>query len=499
MSLRRSGLLLHISSLPSLYGIGDLGPGAYEFADFLAEGNQGLWQTLPLNPTSLECGNSPYSSCSAFAGNPLLISPDLLLRDGCVSEEDLGRIRISEEGGVNYHAATDLKKELFSKLFENTRHLRSHDQRFQKFCLKHKHWLDDFALYTVLKQEFGGLPWYEWPHDLKYRNQNSVVHWSERLREKIEEQKYIQFVFFRQWAMLKEYCNERGIRILGDLPIYVDYDSADVWANTSLFHLDEQKRPIEVAGVPPDYFSTTGQLWGNPVYRWDVLKERGYEWWIRRLGHNLELFDIVRLDHFRGFVAFWAVPREETTAVNGNWREGPAADFFKAVFRYFHYVPIIAEDLGVITADVREMIREFKFPGMRVLQFAFGWDVSVNPHAPHNHTKNTVIYPGTHDNNTARGWFEQELSEEDKMRICDYLGRSVDASTIHWDLIRLSLMSVADTVIIPVQDLLGLGDDARMNIPAVAGGNWRWRLHFGELKKDLAKELSRLTRLFGRA
>jgi 4-alpha-glucanotransferase len=499
MKTRRSGILLHLTSLPSPYGIGDLGPGAYRFADFLAYAGQSIWQILPLNPTSSTGGNSPYSSFSAFAGNPLLISPERLLAEGFLMPSDIEDPPSFCEERVEYDAVSAYKTDLLRKAFRMFSQGGRLDPDFSEFCHRNACWLDDYALFSAIKEHFGGISWSAWPPGLKERTEPTLHEWKERLAGGILAEKFYQYLFFRQWSALKCYCNRKSIQLLGDLPIYVSFDSVDVWSHPGLFQLDEEQRPAFVAGVPPDYFSPTGQLWGNPVYRWEALKQSGYDWWVRRFDHNLRLFDAIRLDHFRGFVGYWAVPSSETTAINGRWEPAPACDFFTTLFKRFPYLPVIAEDLGVITPDVREIMAQFGFPGMKVLQFAFSGDISVNPYAPHNHTGNALVYTGTHDNNTTRGWFGKDLDEKGRDGLSRYLGKQAVAAEIHRDLIRLAMMSVCATAIIPMQDVLGLGEDARMNVPAVAHGNWEWRFLSAELSPRLARGLASMTRLYGRA
>ena len=498
MKRRGSGMLLHITSLPSAFGVGDVGPGAYKFADFLSETKQSIWQILPLNPTDPAHGRSPYHSTSAFACNPLLISPELLVGDGLLDRKDLGPLPDFPEDRADYRSAMAYKEEPFQRAFERFKRKKEAFE-FEQFCLHNANWLDDFALFAALKSYFGGKAWSEWPQDIRDR-QPEALKWARRdLSEAVKKVKFLQYVFFEQWISLKGYCNERGIQIMGDIPIYVVYDSADLWTHPELFKLDSEKRPYAVAGVPPDYFSETGQLWGNPVYRWDELREREYGWWEERIAHNLKLYDVVRVDHFRGFVAYWEVPAAEKNAINGTWIKAPAKDFFSRITNTFPAIPIIAEDLGVITPDVTEIMDFFDFPGMKVLLFAFGEGMSTNPYAPHNHVKDCVVYTGTHDNNTVRGWFEKEAGDEDKKRLFRYLGREVTGEEIHWEFIRLAMMSVADTVIFPVQDILGLGEEARMNRPAMRDGYWLWRLLPDQLTSSLAHRLLEMTETYGRA
>lgn len=498
MSRRGSGILLHITSLPSRCGIGDLGPEAYRFADFLAETKQSFWQILPLNPTGLANGNSPYQSVSAFASNPLLISPEIMVRDGFLAQSDLERAFDFPEGRIDYPAVLGYKERLFDLAYDHFKQ-EGHTHEYEVFCAENSSWLDDFALFLALKTRFPQKVWVQWPQEIRDRQPEVLESLKNELHDAIEKAKFLQYVFFQQWRPLKDYCNQRGVQIFGDIPIYVIHNSVDVWANPELFTLDDERKPSVVAGVPPDYFSETGQLWGNPIYRWDVLQERGYGWWIQRVGHNLKLFDLIRIDHFRGLIGYWEVPAGEPNAMKGRWVEAPAEDFFNALLRRFPQLPIIAEDLGVITPDVREIMHRFELPGMKVLLFAFDEDLPTNPYIPHNLPRKCVLYTGTHDNNTTRGWFEREATPEIKERLFRYMGRGVTAEEIHWELIRLAMMSVANMAIFPVQDILGLGEEARMNRPATTEGNWQWRLSPEQLTPSIADRLREMTELYGRA
>jgi 4-alpha-glucanotransferase len=497
MNKRASGILLHITSLPSAYGIGDLGSEAYRFADFLAKGKQGFWQILPLNPTERIYGNAPYHSISAFASNPLLISPELLIQDGFLATGDCEPLPNGPQGRVDYEIAVPYKERLFTIAYEHFAKTKARDE-YERFCSQNASWLNNFALFVALKAHFNGKAWSEWPPEVRDRQPEALQTLNKELHEGIEQEKFLQYLFSRQWFALKEYCNEKGVQIIGDIPIYVDYDSVDVWTHPEIFKLDAEGKPEAVAGVPPDYFSATGQLWGNPVYRWDVLKERKFDWWIQRMGHTLNLFDVVRIDHFRGLVAYWEVPAGEETAIHGQWVKAPVYDFFDALRAHFPSLPVIAEDLGVITPDVREVMHHFELPGMKVLLFAFGEDNPMHPYLPHTYEKNAVVYTGTHDNNTIRGWFEREAKSADKKRLFRYLGRKTSAQEIPWELIRLAMMSVANLAIIPMQDILGLGDEARMNLPATGEGNWEWQLRPGELISSLAEQLRAMTEMYGR-
>ena len=498
MKTRSSGILLHITSLPSPYGIGDLGPAAYRFADFLSQAGPTVWQVLPLTPTTRGAADSPYVSTSAFAGNPLLISPELMVRDGLLEEVDLDPYPGPRDGPVDYTAAAAFRERLFDRAFSRFGDRVRDDAGYRTFCETNAAWLEDFALFTALCDHFEYRAWSEWPREIRDREPDALRDAGGRLQDRVEREKFLQFVFFRQWGGLKSHCNEKGIRIFGDVPIYVDFQSADLWANPQLFQLDHERRPSVVAGVPPDYFSETGQRWGNPLYDWEALRATGYDWWMRRMGHNLGLFDLVRVDHFRGFVGFWEISAAEELAVNGRWVHAPADDFFRVLFERFPGAPIIAEDLGVITPDVREVMDRFGMPGMKVLLFAFGEDLPTNAYAPHNHVARCVLYTGTHDNNTVRGWFEGEASEADKERLSNYVGRPVTAGEVHWDLIRLAQMSVANLVIVPMQDVLGLDGGARMNLPATTEGNWQWRLRPDQLDAAPAQGLRSMAEIYGR-
>jgi 4-alpha-glucanotransferase len=498
MDKRGSGILLHITSLPSSYGVGDLGPEAYRFADFLSRTKQTYWQVLPLNPTNPLYGNSPYSSISAFAGNTLLISPDLLFEEGLLSREDLDPIPPFPQGRCDFSEVIRYKDKLLERAYQRFNDNGKGRESFEAICLENSLWLEEFTLFVVLKKEFGEKAWNQWPRELRDRHLPSLRKVQGEFHAELEKEKFWQYLFFKQWRSLKDYCQEKGVYLFGDLAIYVSSDSADVWANPGLFKLDREKRPAFVSGVPPDYFSETGQLWGNPVYRWDVLKKSGYQWWIDRIAHNLKLFDVLRIDHFLGLVAYWEVPASEKTAINGRWMKAPATDFLNTLKKNFPNFPIVAEDLGLVTPDVREVINHFGLPGMKILQFAFGEDNPLHPFLPHTYEENFVVYTGTHDNNTVRGWLEGEASAEEKRRLFRYLGREVPVEEIHWTLIRLAMMSVARWVILPMQDVLGLGGEARMNRPSVAHGNWEWRLLPGQITPLVSEKLLEVTETFGR-
>ncbi|MGD9307347.1 MAG: 4-alpha-glucanotransferase, partial [Desulfobacterales bacterium] len=372
------------------------------------------------------------------------------------------------------------------------------DDEFDRFCRRHADWLDDFVLFAALKLHYNGDSWSEWPSEIRDRDSGALQAVLHELSERLQELKFRQYIFYRQWCDLRRYCRQKHIQIIGDIPIYLPYDSADVWIHPELFKLGEDKRPRVVSGVPPDYFSDTGQLWGHPVYSWDALQKSGYAWWIQRLGHQLDLFDVLRIDHFRGLVAYWEVSASEKTAVNGKWTPVPVDDFLHKLIKNFAYLPIIAEDLGTITPDVREIMCRYRLPGMRVLLFAFGQDFPAGAFLPHNHVKHCFIYTGTHDNNTVRGWFENEAAAEEKKRLYRYLGRDISATEISWEMIRLAMMSVANTALIPMQDLLGLGAEGRMNDPSKTKGNWCWRLDKEPITKKLIGRLREMTKTYGR-
>ena len=495
MRIRGSGVLLHLTSLPSSYGIGDLGPSAHKFAGLLSKNRQSFWQVLPLTPTDMAFGNNPYSSCSAFAGNPLLISPDLLLEDGLLAKESLQKAPEFPVDKVDYPKVTDFKKKLLEQAFQafNGSDMCGYDD----FCRENAFWLDDYALFVAIKDRQGGRAWSEWPVELRDRLPEALKKAMEELKENMRKETFFQFLFFKQWLSLKEECTARGIKIIGDMPIYVNYDSADVWSHHEIFKLDQDKMPISVSGVPPDLFSATGQLWGNPTYRWDIMKSRNFDWWVQRISQNLKLFDILRVDHFMGLVAYWEVKAGEKTAMDGQWIEVPHREFFQTLFRHFYSLPVIAEDLGLITPNVREVIHHYGLPGMKVLLFAFGEGMAENPYVPHNVPRNSIIYTGTHDNNTVRGWFEKEATPEDKKRFSSYVGKEIRAEEAPVEMIRLAMSSVACTAIIPMQDILGLGGEARMNYPSKTQGNYQWRLLPEQM--ELVGWLREMTEIYGRS
>jgi len=493
---RGSGLLAHITSLPSGYGIGDFGREAYRFADFLHQAKQSFWQTLPLNPTTFSLGNSPYDCFSAFAGNTLLISPEMLAAEGLLRKDALGSRPKFNPGSVNYRKAVAYKNRLFSAAYERFVEIKD-NYDYESFCRVNSYWLDDYAIFAALHRHFGPKMFSEWAGSFGSKDVKASS-LSGDIRTEVGKEKFLQFVFYKQWMSLKDYCNSRGIKIIGDIPIYVSYDSADVWAHPENYKLNKEGMPSCVSGVPPDIFSRTGQLWGNPIYDWEHLKKAGYRWWIERLRQNFRLFDIVRLDHFRGFVAYWEVPAKANTAKSGRWIDGPKDDFFTCILKQFPSGPIIVEDLGYITPDVREFISKYNLPCMKVLQFAFDGD-SDNPYLPHNHIENCVVYTGTHDNNTVRGWFEKDAGKRQMKNLRRYLGRSISGKDIHRVFIRMAFGSVGKISIIPIQDVLGLDEQARMNHPARKRGNWRWQLKKEQLSSKAATWLAELTETYGRS
>ena len=493
---RSSGLMMHPTSLPGRFGIGDLGKSAYRFVDFLEASKQTLWQIMPLGPTGY--GDSPYQALSSFAGNPLIISLEQMQAYGMISGEEIDSPPQFPDSRVDYGAVIGYKIPVLKQAYEFFDAKGSPDLKleFQDFCNRNGWWLEDFALYMALKESHNGAPWFEWEWELASRDQKALEKARNDLKNKIETHKFIQFVFFRQWYFLRSYANSKGIKIIGDIPIYVAYDSCDAWSHPEILKLDDRLRPIVVAGVPPDLYSETGQLWGNPVYRWDVLAETGYAWWIDRFRMALQMVDIVRLDHFRGFEAFWEVPAGESTAVNGRWVKGPGEAFFEAVFDRLGEVPIIVEDLGFMTPEVDALREKFGLPGMKVLQFAFGGD-SGNVYLPHNYPRNCVVYTSTHDSDTARGWFEETASEEAKSHLLRYAG-CPNPREIHWEMIRLAWRSVANIAMAQTQDVLGLDNSGRMNLPGSLGGNWSWRMLPGALTPEIASRLAEITELYGR-
>jgi len=494
---RTCGLLCHVTSLPSRYGIGDLGPAAYDFVDFLVKSGQRLWQTLPLGPPA--CENSPYSAYSAFAGNPLLISPDFLLHSAWVAPEDLQPLRETNRTphAVDFSAVILLKADLLRKAWAGFRQQLSGlpSDAFVSFCRTHAYWLDDFARFEALTKHFGFSDWTRWPTDIKTRVPSALSEWDQLLRDEILYVKFLQFVFDQQWSSLKKYANQRGVQIYGDMPIFVAHQSADVWANRRLFDLDEAGQPRVVAGVPPDCFSEDGQRWGNPLYDWKAMRADGYRWWVQRLRHSFLIFDLLRIDHFRGFEAYWEIPADQETAIVGQWVKGPGQELFDTLQHHLGELPLIAEDLGLITPEVNALLESTKLPGMRVLQFGFGTEAD-DFHRPAKFPTHSVGYTGTHDNDTLLGWYRNYLADPKQLDVVtpflrDFLSAYPDLAKhpLHWQLIAAVLHSAANTAVVPVQDILRLGNEARMNVPGEAKGNWAWRLHEGQLTSEVSRQL----------
>jgi len=494
---RSSGMLVHITSLPSPFGIGDVGPAAFAMVDRLQTASQSWWQALPLGPTGY--GNSPYQSLSSFVGNELVISPDRLIEEGLLRPADCDEGRSFSKNAVDYDQVTPFKNRLLEKAWTNFRTVAQSPlrQEYDRFCVEQAHWLDDYALFRALKDKLGGAFYLEWPAPLLRRDAKALADARRNLAAQIDKNCFAQFLLFRQGGRLREYARTKGVHLIGDLPFFVSPDSSDVWANPELFLLDENYHPRFVAGVPPDAFSAQGQLWGNPMYNWEVLKQSGYRWCIDRLRALLAYVDVVRLDHFRGFAAAWHIPAGSKTAQSGRWMPGPAADFLSAVQKELGSLPFIAEDLGQITPDVYALRDQFRLPGMRILQFAFDGHAD-NPYLPPNYVPNTIVYTGTHDNNTTRGWFEA-LPEDQKRNVWDYLKRPDGKSDeVAWELIRLAWSSSAALAMAPLQDLLNLGAEARMNVPGSAAGNWRWRCTEEMLSPAVLDRLRDLTTLSDR-
>lgn len=492
---RRSGIVLHPTSLPGRYGIGSFNRAAYDFVDFLVETKQTLWQVLPLGPTGY--GDSPYQSFSSFAGNPYLIAVETLVEEGLLPQQELDQAPGFPDHEVDYGAIYSWKLPLLRRAADAfpDNATAAQKEEFAQFCLENEDWLDDFALFMALKDAHGGAAWNTWEMQLRSRQPAALDGARREQAEAIHAHKFNQWLFARQWSALKHYANERDIQIIGDIPIFVAMDSADTWSEPEGFFLDEQFQPTVVAGVPPDYFSATGQLWGNPLYRWEAMASRGYSWWLRRIRAALRLYDIVRIDHFRGFAAYWEVPASEKTAINGKWVQGPGVDFFNIIRRELGELPIIAEDLGEITQDVIDLRDQFELPGMKVLQFAFSGDASEK-FLPHNFTRNFVVYSGTHDNDTSWGWYRESSTEQER----DFFRRyfRTDGSDAAWTLIAAALGSVADTAMVPLQDVLELGSSARMNLPGSDRGNWSWRFRPEQFTDSTVWRLKELATVYGR-
>jgi malto-oligosyltrehalose synthase/4-alpha-glucanotransferase len=499
---RGAGILMHVSSLPSTYGIGDFGPSAKAFLDFLGASGQKYWQVLPMNPLTQEQSYSPYSATSVIAGNVLLISPELLFSQGLISQDDLDDHARKTKRTVSYERVEILKHQLLKIAFRNFKNSNQHqdlNNAFQKFCIDEAAWLDDYSLYEVLKVANKGKPWSLWLPEHKTRNQSALSNAIEQYAEDLEAIKWQQFIFDAQWKQIRKHADILNIKIIGDLPFYAALDSAEVWANPQLFNIDADGNVLGIAGVPPDYFNEEGQLWGMPVYNWDAMKAENYQWWIRRIAKNMQLYDLIRLDHFRAFAGYWEVPADSETAKNGSWKAGPGAEFFEVLVKQFGELPIIAEDLGEITPDVFALRDQFSLPGMKVMQFAFGEDMADSIHSPHNMTSdNCIAYTGTHDNNTTRGWYEEEADSSTKMRLEQYTNTKINKNNAVETLMRIAYASTAKIVIVPVQDLLNKDSKARMNTPASVKGNWMWRLKPNDLQQSIQEKLLTFTKLYGR-
>jgi 4-alpha-glucanotransferase len=517
-------MLAHISSLPGKYGIGDMGGVARDFLDFLVEAGCGAWQVLPTGPTSPGAGHSPYSSPSAFAGNVAFISPDDLAKLGLLDDFNLRELEERPGSSVDFNRAVRAKKKILRAAYDNFRRDEAYRTRFKDisdefwdFCVREAYWLEDYALFCALKEIAGDVSWHEWPKDYAAR------HWGVLDAMKAEPEmalrldvcRFEQFIFFKQMEALARSCHERGVELIGDMPIYVGYDSSDVWGHQDIFKLDSDGRPTCVAGVPPDYFSKTGQRWGNPIYRWDRMRGDGFYWWLGRFRHTLLHMDRVRIDHFRGLLGYWEIPSDEETAVNGRWEPGPGRDFFHALRYCFERsedgtLPFIAEDLGVMTNDVLAVMEEFKLPGMKVLHFAFGEGMTSNPYVPHHHRRNCVVYVGTHDNNTTVGWWNDDATPTERENFLKYIGalpadsiaaagdKKIDPLAVRDAMLRMAVSSTADLAVISAQDVLGLGGEGRMNVPSTPRGNWSWRMENMDALKSHAKEIMELARLFDR-
>lgn len=490
--MRRCGVLMPISSLPSRFGIGGFSKEAYEFVDFLAASGQSLWQILPLGPTGY--GDSPYQSFSTFAGNPYYISLDFLIDEGLLTSEECSSVDFGDNSHkVEYEKIYNTRFELLKKAFERAN--VGENKEYQEFVENNKEWLKDYAMYMAIKDSLGGISWIEWDEDIRLRKPHAMAEYENKLANEIAFYCYQQYLFATQWMALKKYANKKGISIVGDIPIYVAFDSADTWANPELFQLDEENVPVAVAGCPPDAFSATGQLWGNPLYRWDYHEETGFAWWIRRLAHCFKLYDIVRIDHFRGFDEYWAIPYGDETAEFGEWKQGPGYKLFDAMKKALGNRAVIAEDLGFLTPSVLKLVKKTGYPGMKILQFAFD-SREESDYLPHNYPNNCVVYTGTHDNDTVNGWIPS-MSRKDLAFAKKYLNVK-RTSDICESLIRTALGCVADTAVIPMQDYLGLGSEARINTPSTLGGNWEWRMDRDACTEELSKHMLELAQIYGR-
>ena len=490
--MRKGGILLPVSSIPSRYGIGTFSKQAYEFVDFLEKAGQKYWQILPLGPTGY--GDSPYQSFSTFAGNPYYIDLEELIGKGWLTREECDACDFgADDGYVDYEKVYLSRFKVFKKAYERSG--IGTDGDFLEFREENAFWLGDYALYMAVKNSFDSVSWIEWDEDIRLRKEDAMAAYKEKYAAEVEFYEFQQYLFASQWFALKAYANEKGIEIIGDIPIYVAFDSADTWANPELFQLDENCIPVGVAGCPPDSFSATGQLWGNPLYRWEYHKETGYEWWMRRIAYCYKLYDVVRIDHFRGFDEYYFIPYGDATAEFGHWEKGPGYDIFKVMKEKLGKKAVIAEDLGFLTPSVLKLVKKTGYPGMKILQFAFD-SREESDYLPHNYSCNSVVYTGTHDNDTTMGWFDT-LNRKDKAFAKRYLNIT-SRKDVHWEFIRAALASVSDTAIIPMQDYLGLGAEARMNIPSTLGNNWKWRMPDGQLTDELAEKIRAMTKLYGR-
>lgn len=495
---RKCGVLLHPTSLPSKYGIGDLGYNAYEFIDFLSSSKQKLWQVLPLNPTGY--GESPYQGLSAFAGNPLLICLDKLISIGLLDEQDISNIPTFDEDKIQFSEVKEFKNKLFKRAFTRFKE-QEKNIAYINFIKENNYWLEDYTFFAALKEYFNSLPWNQWEKPIAAREKEAVEYYRKMLKEKIEYHIFLQYTFFTQWMALKRYANDKGIRIIGDLPIYVSYDSSDTWARPELFKLDALGNPTVVSGVPPDYFSETGQLWGNPIYNWNVMEKDNYQWWKERFKALLKITDIIRIDHFRGFEAYWEVPAEEKTAINGQWVKAPGDKLFSNIQEHLGQLPIIAEDLGVITSEVNELKDKFNFPGMKVLHFTLQ-SKEIEQFSPYHFDKNTVVFTGTHDNDTTLGWYKKLLEENSEtleiLKKYFHFNKNMPEKEVCWRFIEIAYQSPSNTAIIPLQDVLCLGSNARMNYPGTVGGNWSWRFKKDSITKDIEEKLHHLAEFYSR-
>lgn len=498
---RDAGILLPVASLPSAYGIGDVGCAAKAFVDFLSAGKQSLWQILPINPVSEQSSYSPYGSYSAMAGNILLLDPNWFYEHGLVTVAEVKHAVVKQDNTIKYTLACTRKNKLFDTAWNTYKKKNPTDivKQYTSFCTKEKSWVDDFASYVVLKKNFNNLPWYNWPPEYAEYNKKAIKRFIQEHSDEYEKVKWLQFVFALQWEKLKMYCRKANVQLFGDMPFYVGTDSVDVWSNRDIFNIANDGTILKNAGVPPDYFSETGQLWNMPTFRWSVLTQQGYKWWIKRLAKNLEYFNLLRLDHFRAFHSYWEVPEGASTAIDGKWVKGPGANFFKIAAKHLPAMPFVAEDLGDNMAGPYILRERLKFPGMKVLQFAFGDNMATSVDIPHNYIEHCIAYTGTHDNNTTKGWYTTEADIQTKKRLVQYYGRKISKEHVHLDMIRMVYSSVAKTAIIPMQDVLGLDGQTRINTPGTDKNNWLWRLTKGQINESVSGLLAKWARLYNRS